>query len=365
MLMEIKQGDGFTLLRPRTNILKIKPASVDSKWKFKDYLGAFLVRVSSYRNNYTTPTGLFKIGNPDKTSQVVVSANYKLSFDILRKSLAGLDLWILVLDTKGVNVWCAAGKGTFGTRELIKKIQESNLELFIEHKHLILPQLAGPGVNAHEVKKVTGFKVFYGPVEARDIPEYLKAKKVATPQMRKIEFSAWNRLVLTPMEFIPLFKYLVYYIIFIAFLFGLKAEGIIFKDIILYGYPYILSGFMALVSGSILTPVLLPIIPSRYFFIKGWIMGFIVQISLLASFQNKNQELYFYSGNFENLPFLILSFILFPLFSSFAALQFTGSTTFTNMTGVYKEHKYAIPLYKSGAAISFILIVLHKLLLWR
>ena len=46
----------------------------------------------------------------------------KLSFDILRRELKGLNAWVLVLDTKSINVWCAAGKGTFSTNELISRM---------------------------------------------------------------------------------------------------------------------------------------------------------------------------------------------------------------------------------------------------
>ena len=56
-------------------------------------------------------------------SPVLVSANYKLSFDCLRSELTGFNAWMLVLDTRGVNVWCSAGKGTFGTNEIVGRVQ--------------------------------------------------------------------------------------------------------------------------------------------------------------------------------------------------------------------------------------------------
>jgi CO dehydrogenase/acetyl-CoA synthase gamma subunit (corrinoid Fe-S protein) len=96
--------------------MKIK--KVSTKLEFPDHLGAIMVRWGISRNNYRVNPGLYSFGNPDNTSDVFVTANYKLSFDHLRKNLDGLSGWILVLDTRGVNVWCAAGKGTFGTNEL-------------------------------------------------------------------------------------------------------------------------------------------------------------------------------------------------------------------------------------------------------
>ena len=134
-------------------------AQVDHKWSFRDYLGAFLARTTSTRNDYTVSPGLYALGKPDKDSEVLVTANYKLTFDKLRKYLEKRNVWILVLDTKGINVWCAAGKGTFATTELIKKIQTSGLNLLVKHRRIIVPQLGAVGVAAHEVKSKTGFRV--------------------------------------------------------------------------------------------------------------------------------------------------------------------------------------------------------------
>jgi CO dehydrogenase/acetyl-CoA synthase gamma subunit (corrinoid Fe-S protein) len=69
-----------------------------------------------------------------------------------------------VLDTQGINVWCAAGKGTFGTDELVHRIEATQLHDVVRHRVLILPQLGAPGVAAHDVKKRSGFTIEYGPV---------------------------------------------------------------------------------------------------------------------------------------------------------------------------------------------------------
>ena len=57
--------------------------------------------------NYSVPPGL-RDREPTGDSDVFVTANYKLTFDILRRELKGLHAWVLVLDTKSINVWCAA-----------------------------------------------------------------------------------------------------------------------------------------------------------------------------------------------------------------------------------------------------------------
>ena len=147
--------------------------SVQTSLNLKDILGAWKARWGINRNNYKITPGIYKIGKPDNHSLVFVSSNYKLTFDTVRKNLSGLDCWLLLLDTKGVNVWCAAGKGTFGTCELVNRIEETGLKEIVKHRKLILPQLGAPGISAHEVYKRSEFSVIYGPVRADDIKNFI------------------------------------------------------------------------------------------------------------------------------------------------------------------------------------------------
>jgi CO dehydrogenase/acetyl-CoA synthase gamma subunit (corrinoid Fe-S protein) len=137
---------------------------VSTHWCICDYIGEIKVRLDIGRMRYAIAPGLYAAGKPGRQSPVLVSANYKLSFDVLRKNIAGLDAWILVLDSKGVNVWCAAGKGTFSTQELIDQILKVKLDKIVDTRQLIIPQLGAPGISAHIVAQESGFAVFYGPV---------------------------------------------------------------------------------------------------------------------------------------------------------------------------------------------------------
>jgi len=133
-----------------------------------------LTRCGYKRMQHVVRPGLYKLGSPDEEASVFVTANYTLSFDALRAALKDQDVYILVLDTKGINVWCAAGKGTFGTEELISKVKSTGLKRKVNQHRLILPQLGATGVSAHKVKQACGFEVEYGPVRAEDLPEYFK-----------------------------------------------------------------------------------------------------------------------------------------------------------------------------------------------
>ncbi len=172
----------------------------DHQIRVKDIIDHIQARWGINRMGHKVEPGLYKLGKPGPDSPVFVTANYTLSFDALRSSLKDIDGYILVLNTYGINVWCAAGKGTFGTEELIRKIEETNLGQLIKHRNLILPQLGAPGVSAHIVKERSGFNIKYGPVRAGDIPAYLSEKKVSA-EARRVKFTLRDRLTLMPVEF--------------------------------------------------------------------------------------------------------------------------------------------------------------------
>ena len=179
---------------------------VSSELAFADRLGACKARWGIGRMNFMVPPGLYAIGNPAAADPVVVTANYKMSYDIVRRALAGRNVWLLVLETYGINVWCAAGKGTFGTGELVRRIASSRLAEVVSHRRLILPILGAPGVSAHEVARRSGFAVSYATIRATDLPEYLDNGMVTTPAMRELTFTLYERLVLIPVELVLALK---------------------------------------------------------------------------------------------------------------------------------------------------------------
>jgi hypothetical protein len=287
--------------------------------------------------SYTIQPGIYGIGRPDENSPVLVTANYKLTLDALRKELAGVNAWILVLDTKGINVWCAAGKGTFGTDELTGRIKSVKLDSLVSHRKLILPQLGGPGVAAHKVTKETGFKVFYGPVRAADLPAFLEKGLKKSPAMRNVRFPFMERLALAPMELVQVLKKIHYFVIPLFLLNLINGGPFVLNTI------YELLFFMgAIALGAVLTPVLLPWIPVRSFALKGWIPG--VLFAAAVGF-------FFASGTLEQLIYLLL----LPPVSAFLALNFTGASTYTSLSGVVKEMKIAMPLIILSMASGLIL----------
>lgn len=298
---------------------------------------------------HTVLPGLYALGSPDAASDVFVTANYKMSFDILRSFLSGMDAWILVLDTRGINVWCAAGKGTFGTGELVKRVFTERLHERVSHRRLILPQLGAPGVSAQDVKKETGFRVVYGPVLASDIKRFVSSGYKCGEGMRKVRFGMMDRLVLTPMELRPAFKSFLVFSIIVLAASGITASGISAGAALEYGLPLVLLGLASVLAGALFTPLFLPYIPFRPFALKGWLMGL---VSVLAA--------HAFLPLPESAAYRLMTLVFFPLASSYLALQFTGSSTYTGISGVEKELRFSLPAYAAGLIISIALFTSFK-----
>lgn len=311
-----------------------------------DILGGWKARWGINRMNYKINPGLYAVGNPDEHSEVLVTANYRMTFDALRKELAGLQAWILVLDTKGINVWCAAGKGTFGTAELSSRIGKTRLSQIVSHRTLLLPQLGAPGVSAHQVHKQTGFNVVYGPVRAWDIREFVASGRKATAEMRTVKFTAYDRLVLTPMELTGTFK-MSLMILGILFILNLIRPGA-------FGITDFYAYAGALIVGCVLTPVLLPWIPGKAFAWKGWLLGLLwaAAVNVLNG----------WPGELSYSWLRALGYLLvLPSISAFYAMNFTGASTYTSFSGVMKEMKTAVPAIVVTIGIGVTLILLNAL----
>jgi len=316
------------------------PIAVSARLVLKDCLGALKVRLGWGRNNYRVRPGLYALGRPDPESPVLASANYKLTFDTLRKNLSGLDAWLLILDTQGVNVWCAAGKGTFGTRELIRQVIKTRLAEKVTHRRLFLPQLGAPGVRSPEVLRLTGFTVSFGPVRAKDIKAFLAARGQATRDMRRVNFTLWDRLILAPVEFTRAARPAVF------------AFGVMFILNLVAARPFGRPDFILLtgtiLTGTVLTPALLPWVPGPAFSWKGGVLGLIWALAGLAAVG-------WFTPDFGLLS--VGYILLLPALSAWLALNFTGSSTCTSPSGVLKEMRIALPLILSAAVLGAVLVL--------
>ncbi|MBI9090982.1 MAG: hypothetical protein JEZ12_17350 [Desulfobacterium sp.] len=308
----------------------------------EDLFSTVYVRWGIRRHDYKVVPGLYGIGHPDRASEVLVTANFKLTFDHLRRALPHISAWILVLDTKGINVWCAAGKGTFSTRELVKRIEACSLEKIVDHKRVIVPQLGATGVSAADVKKQSGFRVVYGPIRAKDIPAFLKNNRTADKPMRQVTFTLYERFVLTPVELKNALKpaFIAALVLFVVS--GVGPGGFSFSGAWERGLLAVLALVTGIFSGGFVTPVLLPYIPFREFAAKGIIAGSVFAILLMVAI----------SSAINGMAGFGALFLFSMAISSFLAMNFTGTTPFTSPSGVEKEMKRFIPVQVVALAVS-------------
>ena len=312
---------------------------IGSTLSLRDHFGACKARWGIDRLNYLVPPGLYAIGTPDPAAPVVVTANYTMSYDLVRQALAGRHVWLLVLETFGINVWCAAGKGTFGTKELITRIIASNLSQVVSHHRLILPILGAPGVAAHEVTKHTGFTIAYGPIRAEDLPAFLDNGQVTTTAMQGLTFSLYERLVLIPVEIVHALKptaVIIICLVFLGALLGGMSGGIT------AGVAYL----GAMLAGVVLGPLLLPWLPGRSFAIKGMFAGLAWAVAwyLLAA------------GISWHWATTAAAFLALPAVSAFYTLNFTGCTPYTSRTGVKIEMRRALPAMGCALLLALLLV---------
>ncbi len=139
-------------------------------------------------------TGLVVLGNPGRGAPVLLTGNFRLTVERVRRSWRGLDAYLLVANSRGVNVWCAATGGLLTDHDVISALKTSGIAHRVDHRRVILPQLAATGVDGRGVHRRTGWRVVWGPVRADDVPAFLARGLEADVEMRRVSFPWPQRL---------------------------------------------------------------------------------------------------------------------------------------------------------------------------
>ncbi|MBL0226524.1 MAG: acetyl-CoA synthase subunit gamma [Geobacteraceae bacterium] len=313
-------------------------------------VGAWKARWGVGRMSYIVPPGLYAIGEPEHDSPVVVTANYKMSYDLVRRTMAGRDVWLLVLETYGINVWCAAGKGTFGTGELVRRIETTGLSRIVSHRRVILPVMGASGVKVIDVKQRAGFEVLFATLRIDDLPEYLDNGMSATREMRELTFSLSERLVLAPVEIIGGMKSFPLAGLPLALLAAFSSGSFSINRFAVALILYLI----AVLSGTLLTPLLLPLLPGRMFAVKGAVTGCACSLAC-AVILGRSPAV----GPVD----LAAVILMMTVVSSFYAMNYTGSTPFTSPSGVRREMQLALPAMAVTGGIAIILLAARAVFL--
>lgn len=264
---------------------------------------------------------------------MLVTANYKLTFDTLRGELSGHDAWLLVVDTRGINVWCAAGKGTFSTEEISYQVHHARLADIVSHRTLVLPQLGAVGVSALELKASCGFKGKFGPIKASHLPDYLKHDMHAEDEMRSVTFNLQERAVLVPVEVCLLYKPLLLTLALLGILSGIGPHFFSLNAALTRETGMLWATLFGVTAGAVLTPLLLPWIPGRQFWLKGLQPGIAAALLVFMLFAPD-------LGTAAGIGLFLWTLAI----SSYLAMNFTGSTPYTSLTGVESEMRRGLPV---------------------
>lgn len=175
------------------------------------------------------------------------------------------------------------------------------------------------------------------------LPEFLRSGKT-DERMRTITFNVKERAVLIPLEICMLWKQLTIACILFFLLSGISPEVFSTQTALARSTNLLAAAFCAILSGAVATPLLLPWIPFRQFWLKGAVLG-----GLAAGF-----------FLFQTIPEAELIekasvFLWITGCSSYLAMNFTGSTPFTSLSGVSKEMRRGLPFQCGSAALAVIL----------
>jgi NAD-dependent dihydropyrimidine dehydrogenase PreA subunit len=138
--------------------------------------------------------GLYRIGTPDENAPVLVTGNYRLTVARLWKRLRSRNLYLLVADSGGINVWCASAGGRLTHHQVLSVLKTSRIEERVNHRRLVLPQLSATGIDGRQLHQRSGWHICWGPVYARDIPAFLDRNFQAIPPMRRVEYPLGARI---------------------------------------------------------------------------------------------------------------------------------------------------------------------------
>ena len=179
-------------------------------------------------------TGLRIIGHPDRNSPVFLTCNFAVTVERVKKSLKGMNAYLLVANSKGDNVWCSATGGHFTNHNVISVIKTSGIEDLVDHRTVVMPQLAATGIQDRVISKKTGWKTIWGPVYAKDIPEFVKHKFEKTTEMRQVTFPLSQRLEMALMWAFP------FSVIASVLILPFKPDILLPLNIVIWGWSLIL-----------------------------------------------------------------------------------------------------------------------------
>ncbi|UCG01944.1 MAG: methyltransferase domain-containing protein [Candidatus Heimdallarchaeota archaeon] len=288
--------------------------------------------------------GLYIYGNPSEKSPVLVTANYQRTVRIVGRVLKNQDAYLLVADTMGENVWCAARGDKFGLREVAEVIKATRIEEQVQHRKLILPQLTAGGIDHREVKATTGWSCRFGPIYAKDISLYLASGK-KTEKQRTISFKTRERLEMALQQSYFLSKFFFFWF----FLIGIVGINIL-PQVTLFSIAILLFPMIWLVY--LFFALIFPLFPTRSFLRRGIYYGGLLTIIFLGIGKVLEYTLVGMS------QWAVIGFAI----GMFLGMDYSGATPISKPTEIDEEYPTMIILLGISLILLLVLTVIGLIL---
>lgn len=310
-------------------------------FKSIDYFKAFYSWIFAFRRTFIIEPGLYYTGERyNRDTPLLVTCNYHMTVFLLWRILKNRSIRLLVIDTKGINVWCSSGKGQFCAKEIIKQIEKYDRKTLSvsETISLILPKLSLSGVSIAELKR-NSIDPQIGPVYGKELPEYLDDIPFKDRVDDRFKFSMKDRLFTLIPSLVQFSKYAIYIGM------GLFVWDYFFKTDI---YWQVIPISMVI---AVMYIIFFPLLPTKTFALKGlFLCG--LQILGLCIFY-----FLFNENSMDQLSFLFYLFLLCGA-NLFFPLYYTGNSGVSNYSLVKKEIIRYLPVSAVFLMASIITIII-------
>ncbi|UCH77857.1 MAG: methyltransferase domain-containing protein, partial [Candidatus Coatesbacteria bacterium] len=314
VVTEEKYFEGGALLQLAATKAGSRPApevaAVAARWTLGDVLANVASSLTLYSTFFRVAPGLYRLGEPGPEAPLLVTANFTLTFNLVRRALRGRDAYVLVIDSRGINVWCAAGGHKFTTREVALSHRAFRLAEVAHREPMVLPQFAATGVARHKLRADYGVEAAFGPVYVRDFPAYADAGYRKTAAMRLVDWGLAMRMEVT-------------------WYFALMNAAVVALPLALFPRLYSPLVVAAVAAISLLLGALFPWLPTRLYSLKGLGAAVLTGVPLLLYKWSTGAGA---SGLARWGIFLAFAGILL-------GLEFSGNTSISSPSQVRQEFK--------------------------
>lgn len=289
---------------------------------FKEQWMSVLNWLFIFRMRTAYPCGLYYTGQKyDNDTPLLVSCNFLLTVVLLFYTLKGMNVRILIIDTKGVNVWCSAGKGQFSAKTIIQELQKYTPDYIEPKPQIIIPKLALSGIQLADLRK-KDIRPIIGPVYMNDLPAYLNTKLFIDRTMDRMRYDIWDRLYILVPSLIQFMKYFLW------------IGALFFILRILLGWMFPSLYFTYALSGILIYQIAFPLLPGRHFsskaiFLSAVFTGMIIGVA--------------FTGSVRLLDTLFTITLIWSTFIFFS-LYYTGNSGVSNYSDVKQEIIRFLPI---------------------